>query len=152
LKNNWPPSGRVVDSLTNQEAMKQLVTLFTVAFATGIRADVGPEENPAQVCKNETNFTEKKSEELNWDTYPDDPVIREFTFCLSKKLGYINTNGDLQNGAIKKMLLLDYEDDDDLVDKIINKCSVQKKTPRETTFELYRCLYNGAYKYTKDSF
>lgn len=88
----------------------------------------------------ETGATEEMMERSVKGDLPDDIVFKNHLVCIGKKSGFIDENG-MQNKEKLKEKLTSLLNNEELVDKILDKCFMEKGTPQDTAFELAKCCH-----------
>ncbi|RZC39146.1 PBP GOBP domain containing protein [Asbolus verrucosus] len=130
--------------------MKSVTILLISAFAVANSANANQGQVYITNCRNEIGLTENKVTSFLDGNFSEEPELKEFLFCMYKKLGAMNAAGEIQNDMVKKELLRKYSSE--LVNKIIKKCVSRKSTPQETAFQMFKCIDNGGKKFTNNSF
>ncbi|XP_063904896.1 B1 protein-like [Zophobas morio] len=74
--------------------------------------------------------------------FVDDPKLKEHLFCVSKKAGFQNDAGDVQTEVLKAKLNAELKDQE-VTNKLVEKCAVKKATPQDTAFESFKCYYEN---------
>lgn len=70
----------------------------------------------------------------------DDPNAAKHILCMSKKLGYQDSEGKLVISQINKALSRTIRDKSKL-EEVVSKCGVDKDSPEETAVYLWTCTY-----------
>uniref|UniRef100_A0AAR5PAT7 Uncharacterized protein n=1 Tax=Dendroctonus ponderosae TaxID=77166 RepID=A0AAR5PAT7_DENPD len=91
-------------------------------------------------CMAETGATHEMMEKSVEGDIPDDIVFKNHLVCIGKKSGFIDENGLHSKEKLKEKLTL-LLGDEGLVDKILDKCFMEKGTPQDTAFELAKCCH-----------
>lgn len=71
--------------------------------------------------------------------FPNDPTLKEDFYCMSKKIGIQNENGQLQTDTIAS-LVSKYVTDPTIADNVM-KCAIEQGTPQDTAYEFAKCAY-----------
>ncbi|KAF7272398.1 B1 protein-like [Rhynchophorus ferrugineus] len=128
--------------------MKQFLLIITVI---GISSTVFAELSEAQKqkvdsyeneCMVKTGVARDVVEKAQQGTLIDDPKLKAFAFCISKKIGLQNEKGEVQIEALKEQLpslVENPEQDKDL----IASCLGDSKDPEEIAFHTYICYYKA---------
>ncbi|XP_063906304.1 uncharacterized protein LOC135124984 [Zophobas morio] len=120
--------------------MKTLVCLFVVTIIATSMADNFHQkmQEYSQQCKSETGIS---NEALSQILRPsDDPKRKEHIFCILKKAGFMNDDGDLLVDAI----VAEYTQggsNPEGIEKITKKCAVKKESPPETATHFIECVH-----------
>lgn len=71
--------------------------------------------------------------------FVDDPKLKTQFFCISKKLGFQNEEGEIKLEPLKKRVngILN---DAEKTDEILEKCAVKKSTPDDTAYDALKCF------------
>ncbi|CAG9860395.1 unnamed protein product [Phyllotreta striolata] len=93
-------------------------------------------------CIDKTKIDFELLLKLKEGVFEDNPKVKEFLVCLYKNLGGFNGNNELQTDFIKQKMQM-VSGESKIVDEIVKKCVIQKKTPEETAFECSKCVYNA---------
>ncbi|XP_030764833.1 B2 protein-like [Sitophilus oryzae] len=93
-------------------------------------------------CVGETGADLALVEQARRGVFQDDPNLRSFAFCMSRRLGFQNEAGEIQRELIRERLasLLSA----DIADQLVKACLIEKATPEETAAAAYRCYYETA--------
>ncbi|KAJ8932127.1 hypothetical protein NQ314_014908 [Rhamnusium bicolor] len=94
-------------------------------------------------CVEKTGVDEKLVDESQLGQYPEEPEFKEYTFCLSKRLGLQNEAGEFQMEAVKAQLSKHIQDSAE-VDKLIETCVVQKDSPIESAYNTFKCYHDSS--------
>lgn len=74
--------------------------------------------------------------------FADDEKFKNHLFCVSKKVGFQNEAGDIQEDVIRTKLNAEIKDLD-ITNKLIAKCALKKATPAQTAYDTIVCYYNA---------
>lgn len=92
-----------------------------------------------ETCVAETGVSADSLSAAMTGNFPDDPTLKEHVFCMSKKFGFQNGDGQLQVDTISGMIST-YVPDPTISESLM-KCVVQRDTPQNTAIELAKCAY-----------
>jgi hypothetical protein len=70
----------------------------------------------------------------------DDPKLREYVFCVLKKINFMNEHGDLQIDTIRSKVKQVSRSEDE-AKELVDKCVVTRETPQVTAYEMVVCWY-----------
>jgi DNA phosphorothioation-dependent restriction protein DptG len=70
----------------------------------------------------------------------DDPKLREYVFCVLKKISFMNEHGDLQIDTIRSKVKPVSRSKNE-AKELVDKCVVKKETPQVTAYEMVACWY-----------
>lgn len=87
-------------------------------------------------CLAETGLAEETFAQVRSGNLPDDGTLKELIFCMNKKLGFQNEDGELQMEAMKAMF--SKYNEPAILDKLM-ECIVQKDTPQNSAYEIAKC-------------
>lgn len=95
-------------------------------------------------CQSESGsgVSEESRNRVRNHEYIDDPKLREHAFCMLKKAGFIDSNGDFQVEIIKTKLT-ENSDHPENVEQLVEKCAVKKDSPQLTSAKFVRCLHEN---------
>nr|QKV34985.1 Odorant binding protein 4 [Dendroctonus adjunctus] len=108
-----------------------------------------PEEVAKQIiahgraCIKETGIDREILEKSREGIFSEDPIYKQFTFCMGKQAGFISEAGDVLKDVLKEKSLSLFNDPA-LVQKLIDQCIVKKDTPQETSYHAHVCLYKNS--------
>ncbi|XP_017783044.1 PREDICTED: B1 protein-like [Nicrophorus vespilloides] len=72
--------------------------------------------------------------------FADDPKLKEFLFCIGKKIGFLNDAGDFQVDVMTAKITANHGKD--AADDVVSVCTAKKESSGpETSFALAKCLY-----------
>lgn len=69
----------------------------------------------------------------------DDPNKKIYSLCVTKKIGLIDENNKIVKDEIKFGIAHFLKNDAD-IEAALAKCAVQKDTPEETGYALWKCM------------
>nr|CAH7746645.1 unnamed protein product [Callosobruchus chinensis] len=69
-----------------------------------------------------------------------DEKLKDHMLCFNKKIGSMTEDGKIDEEAAKK-LLGEILDDEGEVTAIVDKCAVDKGTPKDTAFQMSKCIH-----------
>ncbi|KAF7272399.1 B1 protein-like [Rhynchophorus ferrugineus] len=72
----------------------------------------------------------------------EDPKLKTFAFCMTKKAGLQNANGDVQIEELKKQLP-NLVDNPEATIELVTKCLGKEGTPEDIAFETFTCYYKN---------
>ncbi|KAF7272390.1 hypothetical protein GWI33_014817 [Rhynchophorus ferrugineus] len=127
------------------KALLAIVALISIAVC--VTADLTDEQKQKIIaygkeCVTQTGVDKELVHKARQGSFTDDSKLKSFTFCISKKIGFQNDNGDAQADVIKQKLAAAINDAD-AADKLIAKCLEKKDTPEETAYETFKCYYEN---------
>jgi hypothetical protein len=93
----------------------------------------------SEPCKSESGATEETLNKAGDYEHLNDPKLGKHAFCILRKAGFIDSNGDFQV-EIMKMTLKENSDNPEEIDRLIAKCAVKKDSPETTSAKLYECF------------
>jgi hypothetical protein len=67
----------------------------------------------------------------------DDPKLREYVFCVLKKISFMNEHGDLQIDTIRSKVKQVSRSEDE-AKELVDKCVVKREV---TAYEMVACWY-----------
>ncbi|XP_030764858.1 B1 protein-like [Sitophilus oryzae] len=71
--------------------------------------------------------------------FDDDPALKTHFFCLGKKIGFMDKDGNFDREFIKEQMS-QLVKDDDKIEEVLNKCLIQLDSPEETAFQSIKCM------------
>ncbi|RZC37080.1 PBP GOBP domain containing protein [Asbolus verrucosus] len=93
-------------------------------------------------CSAESGVDQDLISKARKGEFVDDAKLKEHLFCFSKKAGFQNDAGDIQEDVIRTKLNAELKDLD-ATNKLITKCAVKKDTPQQTAFDTIKCYYEN---------
>lgn len=90
-------------------------------------------------CMEETGVDEEAFGRVLMGNGAKEHRFKDHAFCFSKKLGFMNDDGDILIDETKKILY--HHLDKDRAELIISKCLIIKGTPQDTAFDLSKCMF-----------
>ncbi|KAJ8955679.1 hypothetical protein NQ318_008550 [Aromia moschata] len=75
--------------------------------------------------------------------FADDPKLKEYFLCMSKKAEFQNEDGDIQKDILRQKLG-DIIKDPVTMQQLIEKCALKKDTPQNTAFSTVKCFYDNS--------
>lgn len=91
-------------------------------------------------CVNETGADPQTLKNMQSGMYINDEKVKKQIFCMNKKIGVQDHNGNILVDVIK-MYLEHLISDPQKRYEAINRCLVQSSTPEETAFNMQKCLH-----------
>jgi hypothetical protein len=70
----------------------------------------------------------------------DDPKLREYVFCVLKKISFMNEHGDFQIDTIRSKVKQVSRSEEEAKELVV-KCVVTRETPQVTAYEMVACWY-----------
>ncbi|KAF7272393.1 hypothetical protein GWI33_014820 [Rhynchophorus ferrugineus] len=121
------------------------ITFLGLSFYT--MADLSAEQKQKVVgygreCIAETGVEKELVSKVRQGSFSDDPKLKAFAFCLSKKIGLQNASGDVQADVLKQKLA-SIVNNADSINNLIFACVQKKATPEETAFHTFVCYYEN---------
>lgn len=92
----------------------------------------------AKECITETGVDTELIKQARQGTFSDDPILKTFAFCMSKKSGFQNEAGEVQTDVLRTKLS-QVLNSPEKANELIEKCLKKEKTPEDTAFETYKC-------------
>lgn len=93
-------------------------------------------------CKAETGVDVDILKKLKDGEFPDDPKLKDFLFCVSKKAGFQNEAGEVQESVILDKLGHAIKDEEK-AKQLTEKCAKQEGSPAEVVYKIVSCLYSS---------
>ncbi|CAH1974548.1 unnamed protein product [Acanthoscelides obtectus] len=95
----------------------------------------------SEECISESGVT-KEAVEKAWNGEFDegDDKLKEHMFCFAKKMGSMSEEGKINEEAVKKVLSELVKDEGE-VSAIMDKCVAEKDSPKDTAFEMSKCIH-----------
>lgn len=94
-------------------------------------------------CIAQTKVDPERANQLRTGGFVDDDLkLKQYAACILKKLGIQNEDGSINHDILKKILVGNEKEVQDLVEK----CLITKPTPEETAYESYKCVYQNSPK------
>ncbi|XP_017783043.1 PREDICTED: general odorant-binding protein 69a-like [Nicrophorus vespilloides] len=91
-------------------------------------------------CAKDSGVSAKVAEDTNKGVFPADPKLKEFLFCLSKKVGYLNDTGDFQLTTINDKVTANHGQE--TARDVVAPCTQKKgSSGQETSLALAKCFY-----------
>ncbi|RZC42566.1 PBP GOBP domain containing protein [Asbolus verrucosus] len=110
-------------------------------------------------CLSEVKVDKTLVDGIKEGKFADDSALKEYIFCVNKKIGYQNENGDFQDDEIRKVLKDKYSEE--LLNRSITTCNKKKDTPQEdgkwqsaqndTKFKEYMFCFNKKMGYQNEA-
>ncbi|XP_076267140.1 B1 protein-like [Rhynchophorus ferrugineus] len=90
-------------------------------------------------CVGQTGVDQNLVNQARQGTFQDDPRLRAFAFCMSRRLGFQNESGQIQREVVRQRLagLLGA----DVANQLVTTCLMDRATPEETASAAFRCYY-----------
>lgn len=117
--------------------------LFSIAVAAPFTDDqIQKAQNHVKECLEELNMDPSTAQKLkDGDFSVDDEKVQCFAFCVLRKAGFVDSNGDQKIDVISKKLSVNK--DKDQVAAAIELCKdVKGSSPCNKAYEAFRC-YHG---------
>ncbi|CAH1114507.1 unnamed protein product [Psylliodes chrysocephalus] len=73
----------------------------------------------------------------------DDPKLKAHVLCFSKKIGFLDAEGNLNISTIKEKLKMVFEDDKK-VDEVVVSCAKTEATPEDTALSTFKCFHGSS--------
>lgn len=100
-----------------------------------------------KICSQQSGVDAKLVENARTGQFAEDTKLKDYLYCVGKRIGTVDEAGNLQHGVFRaKMALL--LSNQELADKLDAKCFVAKGTVQETAFEVAKCYVETAPKGT----
>jgi hypothetical protein len=96
----------------------------------------------SEPCKSESGVSEETLIKARNHEYPDDPKLEKQAFCILRKAGFIDTNGDFHVETMKTTLK-ENSDNPEEIDRLIAKCAVKKGSPEASSAKLFECFHKN---------
>ncbi|KAJ8924162.1 hypothetical protein NQ315_006946 [Exocentrus adspersus] len=93
-------------------------------------------------CKQQSNVDVEILKKMREGVFTDDPKLKEFLLCVSKKAGFQNEAGEVQQDVIVEKLGHAMSDEEK-AKKLIEKCGTQEGSPAGVVFKVVKCLYDS---------
>ncbi|KAL1513934.1 hypothetical protein ABEB36_003272 [Hypothenemus hampei] len=125
-----------------------LVPVWVLAFfATIIKAELTIEEKVkaiafSRACLADTGVNPDLIKAARQGNFSNDSKFKDYVFCMSKRIGFQNDAGELQNDAIVKKVgaaLGDME----AAKKLAASCVVVKENKQDTAVASFKCYYDN---------
>nr|AHE13799.1 odorant binding protein [Lissorhoptrus oryzophilus] len=94
------------------------------------------------VCVGGTGVDKDVVTKARQGNFVDDPKLKAFAFCMSKRIGFQNEAGDVQPDVVKAKLS-GAINDPAAADKLIQQCLIKKENPEDTAFNAFQCYYEN---------
>ncbi|KAF7272394.1 hypothetical protein GWI33_014821 [Rhynchophorus ferrugineus] len=126
--------------------MKSFLIISSVlCMSIYVLADLSDEQKQKVIrygkeCIAETGVDKELVDKARQGSFSDDPKLKAFAFCLSKKIGLQNADGDVQTEVLKEKLS-SVVDNAETVNSLISACVQKKGSPEETAFQTFVCYY-----------
>nr|ALM64969.1 odorant binding protein 7 [Dendroctonus armandi] len=128
--------------------MKVFIAVFLVlgvVFAVNARLTEEQKQKiqaDGKACVAESGADPELIKAARGGKFADDGKLKDFTFCMSEKIGFQNEAGEFQRDVVLKKLGAAI-DDDAAAKKLVEKCLVPKSNSAETAFETFKCYYEN---------
>ncbi|RZB41668.1 PBP GOBP domain containing protein [Asbolus verrucosus] len=114
-------------------------TLLVIAFAAEILTANGSQPTKEETCATEAGVEQEKVKGFEKGEFYEDSKLKDYVFCLSKKIGFQNDAGDFRNDFLHLISSIGGQKGK----AFLSKCAVKKDTPRETAYQFFKCFYNN---------
>jgi hypothetical protein len=91
-------------------------------------------------CKIITGVSQGSIAKLRSREAVNDPKLREYVFCVLKKISFMNEHGDLQIDTIRSKVKQVSRSKNE-AKELVDKCVVKRETPQVTAYEMVACWY-----------
>ncbi|KAF7272395.1 hypothetical protein GWI33_014822 [Rhynchophorus ferrugineus] len=121
-----------------------LVTLIA-GLVLYVSAELSEEQKQKVVsygkeCISATGVDKEIVHKAHERSFSDNPKLKAFAFCMSKKIGLQSDSGEVQTEVLKQKLS-SVVDDPDTVHSLISACVQKKDTPEETAYQTFVCYH-----------
>nr|USH46145.1 odorant binding protein 15 [Apriona germarii] len=131
--------------------MKTTIAVFTVCVLFGaVKAalDITSEQKDKldkfrDECKAESGVDVEILKKLRDGVFSEDKKFKEFLFCVSKKTGFQNDAGDVQETVIIEKLGKALKNPAK-AKELTEKCAKQNGSPSEISYKVVTCFYNSS--------
>ncbi|KAJ3621105.1 hypothetical protein MTP99_003274 [Tenebrio molitor] len=124
--------------------MKNLSLLIVLLAAAAGQATTDEDKRQIKIqsaeCKIATGVSQGSIAKLRSRETVDDPKLREYVFCVLKKISFMNEHGDLQIDTIRSKVKPVSRSKNE-AKELVDKCVVKKETPQVTAYEMVACWY-----------
>lgn len=97
-------------------------------------------ERIGKPCQEESGISDDLRSKLLETQFIDDPKLKKHLFCMWKKLGLANEDGEIVEDKLHERVKAAAANEEE-AEKICEKCKkIRKDTPEERFFEVTKCL------------
>jgi hypothetical protein len=93
-----------------------------------------------KVCRAETGVSLELIAKARNGDFADDLKLKEHFLCVGKRFGLATESGQIDLHVLRSRVRKATASEEE-TDNIVSKCVVKKDTPRETFFELSKCIH-----------
>lgn len=94
-------------------------------------------------CVSSTGVNEELIVKAKKGEFSDDPKLQDYVFCMLKKIGVVNDQGEPQLDVIKQKMHDDINPEETA--KVIEACKEKKGgSPAETAYMVFQCYYKSS--------
>ncbi|KAG5887561.1 hypothetical protein JTB14_002267 [Gonioctena quinquepunctata] len=91
-------------------------------------------------CSKQITIDPQLLVEARQGEFSREQVLKDYLFCVAKKAGIINDNGDLQKNILLAQTSIAAGNEND-AKKLVDACAVQQKNGPDTTLYVVKCYY-----------
>lgn len=95
-----------------------------------------------KACIAESEVDPELVKKFRQGDFADDPKLKLFAFCMSKKLNFQNEAGDINTDVVEAKLTAALGDAA-AAKELVQKCLVKKDTSEDTAFETIKCYFQN---------
>ncbi|XP_023022169.2 uncharacterized protein [Leptinotarsa decemlineata] len=95
-------------------------------------------------CAAESGVNPTILENAQKEIFEDDPLLKKYAFCYSKKMGFQDENGKIDEQSFRGKLKELVENYDEL-EKLVSTCNVEKDNPENTAYEFFKCFLQNSH-------
>ncbi|XP_017783046.1 PREDICTED: general odorant-binding protein 99a-like [Nicrophorus vespilloides] len=130
----------------------KFIIVVLVSFIAAIQAHHLSEEQLEKLkgykmeCVTSTEVDVDLVKKAKMGEFTEDDKLKEFLFCVAKKVGLLNEDGDYQVEGIKEKIVAKYGQE--AADDVVDVCTQKKESSGpETSFALAKCLHEKSKKH-----
>lgn len=90
-------------------------------------------------CAAEGNISDELIQQALAGDFPEDDAMKQHLLCISKKLGFLGDNGEINTDTVREHAAI-ILDDPVKLDGFMSKCLVHKSTPADTAHAGIKCF------------
>jgi hypothetical protein len=130
--------------LNSSAKMRHLVLIVATVIAStqAVLTDkqIQQLQKHTKVCRTETGVSLELIAKARNGDFADDLKLKEHFLCVGKRFGLATESGQIDLHVLRNRVRKATASKEE-TDNIVSKCVVKKDTPRETFFELSKCIH-----------
>ncbi|XP_017783047.1 PREDICTED: general odorant-binding protein 56d-like [Nicrophorus vespilloides] len=124
----------------------KFIIVACVCLAVAVQAHILTEEQMEKLktykmeCITSSGVDVEVVEKSKKGEFAEDPKLKEFLFCVAKKVGFLNEDGDYQVDVMKAKITAKHGQE--AADNVVVACTEKKEASgAETSYALAKCFY-----------